>query len=114
MDVLAPAGLAKGVRHRAKGGKIAWLRGVHQVWKWKRAMDDIDIAQRNQEEDIKRALLNRMSKAGRRPMYAMEEGISPLLCEDCDGEIPQARREAVPGCTRCIRCQQEFEEREGK
>lgn len=32
-------------------------------------------------------------------------------CEDCGEEIPEARRRAVPGCARCVRCQTEFEER---
>lgn len=77
-------------------------------------MDDVDIAQRNQEEDIRRALRNRISRAGSRPIMdsMTREGISPL-CEDCGGEIPAARREAVPGCTRCIRCQEQFE-KEGR
>ena len=32
-------------------------------------------------------------------------------CEECGDPIPEARRKAVPGCTRCIQCQQEFERR---
>jgi len=31
-------------------------------------------------------------------------------CEDCGGDIPEARRRVVPGCTRCIECQKLFEE----
>lgn len=30
-------------------------------------------------------------------------------CEDCGSLIPPARQEAVPGCTRCVLCQQYFE-----
>jgi len=30
-------------------------------------------------------------------------------CLECGGIIPQARREAVPGCDLCINCQREFE-----
>ena len=30
-------------------------------------------------------------------------------CEDCGSLIPPARKEAVPGCTRCVLCQQYFE-----
>lgn len=26
-------------------------------------------------------------------------------CEECDAEIPEARRVAVPGVRRCVRCQ---------
>ncbi|MBF1285498.1 TraR/DksA family transcriptional regulator [Neisseria sp. CP9] len=30
-------------------------------------------------------------------------------CEDCGSPIPDARRKAVKGCTRCIVCQEYFE-----
>lgn len=30
-------------------------------------------------------------------------------CEDCGDAIPEARRQAVPGCTRCVYCQEYFE-----
>ncbi|PKN71341.1 MAG: hypothetical protein CVU54_01980 [Deltaproteobacteria bacterium HGW-Deltaproteobacteria-12] len=30
-------------------------------------------------------------------------------CEDCDRVIPDRRRRANPGATRCIKCQTEFE-----
>ena len=30
-------------------------------------------------------------------------------CEDCGEPIPEARRSAAPGCTRCISCQQRAE-----
>lgn len=30
-------------------------------------------------------------------------------CIDCDEEIPQRRREAVPHCQRCMNCQGLFE-----
>ncbi|KIC12824.1 TraR/DksA family transcriptional regulator [Morococcus cerebrosus] len=30
-------------------------------------------------------------------------------CEDCGAPIPEARRRAVRGCTRCIGCQEYFE-----
>jgi len=33
-------------------------------------------------------------------------GESALCCADCEEEIPQARREAVPGVKLCIDCQQ--------
>src|SRR5688572_148121 len=32
-------------------------------------------------------------------------GESRLICADCDGPIPEARRRAVPGVTRCVPCQ---------
>lgn len=30
-------------------------------------------------------------------------------CEDCDVEIPLARRTAIRGVTRCVRCQEQLE-----
>jgi phage/conjugal plasmid C-4 type zinc finger TraR family protein len=37
---------------------------------------------------------------------------SPLtVCEDCGEEIPEKRRRAVPGCRRCIDCQEKLENR---
>jgi len=37
----------------------------------------------------------------------LHEGDSLTHCEDCDDEIPQARREAVPGVRLCVACQEE-------
>ncbi len=31
-------------------------------------------------------------------------------CEECDAEIPQARRDAVPGVRLCIKCQEHVDE----
>lgn len=39
-------------------------------------------------------------------------GGSPMTmthCEDCGDEIPEGRRLAAPGCTRCRDCQQNAE-----
>lgn len=32
-----------------------------------------------------------------------------VCCEDCGAEIPAARRQAQPGCSRCVECQNIFE-----
>ncbi len=37
----------------------------------------------------------------------MARGESRELCEDCEEPIPMARRLAVPGVIRCVRCQEE-------
>ncbi|TFH86020.1 DksA/TraR family C4-type zinc finger protein [Billgrantia azerbaijanica] len=37
----------------------------------------------------------------------LPRGESRRHCEECDEEIPQARREAVPGVRLCIACQSE-------
>ena len=35
--------------------------------------------------------------------------MSRFTCNECGGRIPDARRDAVPGCVRCARCQELFE-----
>ncbi|WP_380184006.1 TraR/DksA family transcriptional regulator [Kalamiella sp. sgz302252] len=32
--------------------------------------------------------------------------VSASFCEDCDAPIPEARRRAVQGVTRCVACQE--------
>lgn len=34
---------------------------------------------------------------------------SATLCNECDGEIPEARRQAMPGVQTCIECQTRLE-----
>lgn len=60
-------------------------------------MDSIDLAQERDEQLRAAALAN----IPRLP------GTTPALwyCEDCLVAIPEARRQAVPGCTRCVDCQ---------
>lgn len=36
-------------------------------------------------------------------------GVSAENCEECDTPIPQARREAIPGCQLCAFCQSKLE-----
>ncbi len=37
------------------------------------------------------------------------QGASRMFCEDCGEPIPEKRRLAVPGCARCVFCQQKVE-----
>jgi phage/conjugal plasmid C-4 type zinc finger TraR family protein len=66
--------------------------------------DQLDLAQELDARFRKQALIARKKKtqAGR----AME---SRTICVDCDEEIPERRRQAVPGCIRCTDCEQEWE-----
>jgi len=41
-------------------------------------------------------------------------GDSLAHCEECDRDIPEARRVAVPGVRLCIQCQAELEKQQGK
>ena len=40
----------------------------------------------------------------------LSAGESLMHCEECDSDIPKARREAIPGVRLCIRCQSKLEE----
>ncbi len=40
----------------------------------------------------------------------LPKGESLSHCEECGADIPQARREAVPGVRHCIECQSELDE----
>ncbi|MDX1443042.1 MAG: DksA/TraR family C4-type zinc finger protein [Gammaproteobacteria bacterium] len=40
------------------------------------------------------------------------QGESLTHCEECDAEIPEARRKAVPGVRLCVNCQAELDEEE--
>lgn len=37
------------------------------------------------------------------------DAVSATHCEECDDELPDARRKAYPGCTMCVSCLQEIE-----
>lgn len=65
--------------------------------------DIVDIA----NDELQRQL--DVILAGRRtvPQYT----ISASECEECGGEIPAARRQAVPGCSHCVDCQAALEAR---
>lgn len=64
-----------------------------------------DIADKASEsEDL--FLAEALYKAGRPSEY---QGESNYECDDCGDPIPEARRQAVPGCTRCVWCQEYFE-----
>lgn len=53
------------------------------------------------------------SEAEREALIARAAGhiaqAGAIHCEDCDIEIPEARRAAAPFATRCIHCQTKFE-----
>jgi phage/conjugal plasmid C-4 type zinc finger TraR family protein len=42
----------------------------------------------------------------------LPRGDSLLNCEECDAEIPEARREAIRGVRLCINCQSDIESNE--
>ena len=44
----------------------------------------------------------------------LSRGESLKSCEDCGEDIPQARREALPGVRRCVQCQELADDRNEK
>jgi len=66
--------------------------------------DQLDLAQELDARFRNQALIARKKKA--EATGVME---SRADCIDCEEEIPEGRRLAIPGCTRCIDCQQEWE-----
>lgn len=47
--------------------------------------------------------------AARRARENLPQGESLFQCEECDEDIPEARRQALPGVRLCIDCQKEKE-----
>jgi phage/conjugal plasmid C-4 type zinc finger TraR family protein len=43
----------------------------------------------------------------------LPRGPSLSHCEECDGPIPEARRQAVPGVRLCIACQEALDREQG-
>jgi phage/conjugal plasmid C-4 type zinc finger TraR family protein len=64
-------------------------------------MDEADLGNEIAGKYLKGYMAEALRKISRGP--------GSEYCEDCGAVIPLPRREAVPGCTRCVKCQQEFE-----
>ena len=69
-------------------------------------MDEVDIAQALQEAHLRTTL------AAHAYAMATARGEAALACVACGEPIPERRRQAVPGCLFCVRCQGS-REREG-
>ena len=50
--------------------------------------------------------------AVQRARSSLPRGESLIRCEDCDVEIPEARRRAIPGVRRCVACQSSLDSSE--
>tara|TARA_R110002096_G_scaffold163406_7_gene330970 strand:- start:924 stop:1190 length:267 start_codon:yes stop_codon:yes gene_type:complete len=57
------------------------------------------------QEQIDASIEDAVSQA--RSLLPKGQGLSH--CEECDSEIPQARRDAVAGVRLCIKCQEQFD-----
>ncbi len=65
-------------------------------------MDILDQAQEAEEFFRRKAVAKHLKKE-------VPNSSSRTHCLDCGKPIPAARRERVPGCLRCVRCQQVYE-----
>ncbi|MCX8962729.1 TraR/DksA C4-type zinc finger protein [Erwinia psidii] len=59
--------------------------------------DMMDLVQQRTEEMLARNI----ALVTHRPVT-----VSASFCEDCDSAIPEARRRAMQGVTRCVACQE--------
>ena len=50
--------------------------------------------------------------AVKRARSQLPDGESLTHCEECETEIPEARRKAIPGVRLCVSCQSVLEEKE--
>ena len=64
--------------------------------------DSMDIVQQRTDEMLARNIANIVNRA---------PAISASFCEDCDAPIPEKRRRAYLGVTRCVPCQEIDEHR---
>lgn len=65
-------------------------------------MDEVDQAQ-GYNEDFQAFALELQQRNREQASYTGTD------CVDCGDEIPEARRQARPGCCRCVSCQADFE-----
>jgi phage/conjugal plasmid C-4 type zinc finger TraR family protein len=70
--------------------------------------DDIDRANERMQEMLADALRDQARRTGWAGKTAAD---SAHWCQadDCDAEIPEARRAAIPGCQLCVACQAQLE-----
>lgn len=59
--------------------------------------DSMDVAQARADELLARNIASVIN----RPV-----SVAASFCEDCDAPIPEARRRAINGVTRCVECQE--------
>lgn len=73
--------------------------------------DDIDRAQDREQQLRADALRDQARRAG---LAGKTMSDSATECIDCEAQIPEARRWAVPGCQRCVKCETAQERMKGR
>ena len=80
--------------------------------------NDINDFEYNNEEEAEMAQLHsihlHLNAIGKVQEQLAKQRAQPSLeeCEDCGEDIPEERRKAQPGVTRCIYCQELFERKQ--
>lgn len=69
--------------------------------------DDMDAVQALNEQHIADCLDNHRRKTSEVCKGVLQ--YAPTVCIECGEKIPEVRRKAAPGCTRCIDCQTDYE-----
>ena len=69
-------------------------------------MDDIDLAQRNDEIFRRQSLERHFRRAGREEV---ENDAIPGICLDCENPIEKERLRVMPDAVRCVDCQRKKE-----
>lgn len=73
-------------------------------------MDQADIADQVIADYLENAIA--IARGGR--MVAEKPIPFSLDCIECGVQIPDKRRNAIPGCKRCIDCEEDYEKRNGR
>ena len=71
----------------------------------RRSVDEVDVAKDASDRFERMALEQQLA--------TMPKGEAAEECVECGEPIPEARRNAVPGCIRCISCQTAVERKRG-
>lgn len=64
------------------------------------------------EDAVQDQIDSTVNDALQRARQNLPKGESLEACEECGAEIPQARREALPGVRLCVACQSERDQNE--
>jgi phage/conjugal plasmid C-4 type zinc finger TraR family protein len=66
------------------------------------------------EDDVHEQIESTINDEVQRARTSLPQGESLECCEECEREIPQARREALPGVRLCVACQEAHDRDEAR
>ena len=61
------------------------------------------------EDSIENEISNYIDDKIEKAKKQIHSGKTLIYCEDCGEEIPEARRRAVPGVKKCVKCQEKMD-----